>query len=184
MVWRIVAGMKRTMGLVCTPVLLASACRNMPGPFAPPVQRQPLEDFRPYRMSAIIDMSDEDATTHFVEDLTSNAAATWRWTGQRPTLRVRMRSAEHLRYTIDFGIAGAMLAQTGPLTVSFLVNERILDRVRYDHDGAQHFEKAVPAGWVTAGEDVTVGASVDKPWIPPEGGPQLGIMLVRMGLTQ
>jgi hypothetical protein len=156
----------------------------MPGPFAPPVQRQPLEDFRPYRMSAIIDMSDEDATTHFVQDLTSNAAATWRWTGQRPTLRVRMRSAEHLRYTIDFGIAGAMLAQTGPLTVSFLVNERILDRVRYDHDGAQHFEKAVPAGWVTAGEDVTVGASVDKPWIPPEGGPQLGIMLVRMGLTQ
>jgi hypothetical protein len=163
---------------------MASACRNIPGPFAPPVQRQPLEEFRPYRMSAIVDMADEDAKTHFVQDLTSNATATWRWTGQRPTLRVRMRSAENLRYTIDFAIAGAMLAKTGPLTVSFLVNDRILDRVRYDHDGAQHFEKAVPAGWVTAGEDVTVGASVDKPWVPPEGGPKLGIMLVRMGLTQ
>ena len=180
----IVAGMKRRLGLVCAPVLMASACRNMPGPFAPPVQRQPLEDFRPYRMSAIVDMADEDAKTHFVRDLTSNASATWRWTGQWPTLRVRMRSVENVRYTIDFAIAGAMLAKTGPLTVSFLVNDRVLDRVRYNHDGAQHFEKAIPAGWVTAGEDITVGARVNKPWTPPEGGPPLGIMLTRIGLTQ
>jgi len=83
-----------------------------------------------------------------------------------------------------FVVAGAMLAKTGPLTVSFLLNDQVLDRVRYDHDGVQHFEKAVPAGWVTVGEDVTVGASVDKPWIPPEGGPQLGIILLRIGLTQ
>jgi hypothetical protein len=177
--------MKR--GLVCASLLaniLNTACRNMPGPFAPPVQRQPLEDFRPYRMSVIVDMSDEDAKTHFVQDLTSNATDTWRWTGPRPTLRVRMRSAENLRYTIDFAVAGAMLQHTGPLTVSFLVNDRMLDRVRYERDGVQHFEKAVPAGWVTAGQDVTVGADIDKPWVPPEGGPQLGIILTRIGLTQ
>jgi len=184
MVWRIVAGMKRKVGLVCAPVLIASACRNMPGPFAPPVQRQPLGDFRPYRMSAIVEMSDEDAKQHFVQDLTSNATSAWRWTGQRPTVRVRMRSAENLRYTIDFNVARGMLQHTGPLTISFLVNDRMLDQVRYEHEGPQHFEKAVPGGWVTAGEDVTVGASVDKAWVPPEGGPQLGILLLRMGLTQ
>lgn len=176
--------MKRRLSLICTLVLIVSACRNMPGPFAPPVQRQPLEEFRPYRMSAIVDMADEDAKTHFVQDLTSNASATWRWTGQQPTLRVRMRSVENLRYVIDFAISGAMLAKTGPLTVSFLVNDRVLDRVRYDRDGAQHFENAVPPGWVTAGEDVTVGASINQAWIPPEGGPPLGIMLTRIGLTQ
>jgi len=181
--------MKRRLGLVCAPVLIASACRNLPGPFAPPVQRQPLEDFRPYRMSAIVDMSDEDARTHFVQDLTSNATPTWRWTGKRPTVRVRMRSAENrsvenIKFTIDFSIAGVMLRNTGPLTVSFLVNDVVLDRVRYERDGVQHFEKAVPPGLVTAGQDTTVGAEIDKTWVPPEGGPQLGIILMRIGLTQ
>lgn len=95
-----------------------------------------------------------------------------------------MRSAENLRYTIDFAIAEVMLRNTGPLTVSFLVNDVVLDRVRYPHDGVQHFEKAVPAGLVTEGQEVTVAAEIDKPWVPPEGGPQLGIILMRIGLTQ
>jgi hypothetical protein len=156
----------------------------MPGPFAPPVQRQPLEDFHPYRMSAIIDMSDEDSKTHFVQDLTSYAAPTWRWTGQHPRLRLRMRSTENLRYTIDFSITDGMLRNTGPLTVSFLVNDRVLDQVRYARDGVQHFEKPVPAGWVTPDQDITVGADIDKSWIPPDGGPKFGIILTRIGLTQ
>jgi hypothetical protein len=135
-------------------------------------------------MSAIIDMSDESSSTHFVRDLTSNATSTWRWTGKRPTLRVRMRSAQNLRYIIDFAIGEGMLRATGPVTVSFLVNDRELGHVRYNRAGAQHFEKAVPEGWVVAGQDVTVGAEIDKPWVPPGGGPQLGIVLTRIGLTQ
>jgi hypothetical protein len=95
-----------------------------------------------------------------------------------------MRSAENLRYTIDFTLTELTLRSTGPLTVSFLVNDRVLDRARYDHDGAQHFEKPIPAGWVTAGQDITVGADVDKTWISPDGGPKLGIILTRIGLTQ
>jgi hypothetical protein len=174
--------------MVCAPVLAAilttSACQNMPGPFAPPVQRQPLQNFRPYRMSAIVSMSDEDAKTHFVQDITSFETATWRWTGKRPTVRVRMRSAENLRYTIDFAIPEATLRVTGPVTVSFLVNDRMLDRTRYNRAGNQHFEKAVPSNWVTAGQDVTVGADVDKLWVSPDDGTKLGMILVRIGLTQ
>ena len=156
----------------------------MPGPFAPPVQREPLEDFRPYRFSAIVDMSDEDAKAHFVQDFTPSPASTWRWTGKRPTVRVRMRASEKLRYTIDFAIGETMLLNTGPLTISFFVNDVVLDRVRYVHDGNQHFEKAVPARLVTEGQDVRIGAEIDKTWVPPEGGPALGILLIRIGLTQ
>ncbi|MCU1338718.1 MAG: hypothetical protein JWO19_4299 [Bryobacterales bacterium] len=174
--------------MVCAAVLAtmltSSACRNMPGPFAPPVQRQPLQNFRPYRMSSIVNMSDEDARTHFVQDITSLEAATWRWTGKRPTVRVRMRSAENIRYTIDFAIAEATLLATGPVTVTFLVNDRVLDHARYRRAGNQHFEKPIPAGWVIAGEDVTVGAEVDKLWVSPDDGPKLGMILVRIGLTQ
>jgi len=185
--WCIVAGMKRRLamaGTVLAAMLSSSACQNMPGPFAPPVQRQPLEDFRPYRMSAIVDMADPGIEKSFVQDITSIGAESWRWTGKRPTLRVRMRSGENVRYTIDFAIAEATLQVTGPVIVSFLVNGRVLDHARYTRTGGQHFEKAVPPGWVAANQDVTVGAEADKLWHPPEGGPDLGIILVRMGLTQ
>ena len=175
--------MARVLGLVAV-ALLTCACQNLPGPIAPPVQRQPIADFRPHRTSAVVDMSDGDAQTHFVQDLTSLDASTWRWTGKRPTVRVRMRSAENIRYTIDFAIAEATFQTTGPVTVSFLINDRELDHARYVRAGSQHFEKAVPAGWVTAGEDVTVGAEVDKVWFSPQDGLTLGIVLVRIGLTQ
>jgi hypothetical protein len=92
------------------------------------VQRQPLADFRPYRMSGIVNMSDADAQTRFVQDITGLQAATWRWTGKRPTVRVMTRSTENLKYTIDFAIVEATLATTGPVTVTFLVNDRVLDR--------------------------------------------------------
>jgi hypothetical protein len=176
--------MKRRLGLVCAAVVTGTACRNMPGPFAPPVQRQPLEDFRPYRMSAIVGMSNEDSETHFVRDLLSLETPTSRWTGKRPAVRVRMRSGENLRYTIDFALSETALLATGPVSVSFLLNDQVLDRVRYRRAGNQHFEKVVPAGWVTAGQDVTLGAEVDKLWTPPDGGPARGIILVRIGLTQ
>ena len=180
--------MKGRPGIACAAVLATlftnNACQNVPGPYAPPVQRQPLEDFRAYRMSAIVDMSSEDATIHFVQDITSIKTTSWRWTEKRPTVRVRIGTAENLRYTIDFAIAEATLRTTGPVTVSFLVNDRVLDQVRYSQSGTLHFEKPIPAGWVIAGEDVTVGAEVDKVWTPPEPGPNLGLILLRMGITQ
>jgi len=176
--------MKRRLVMVCASVLVQSACQNMPDAFAPPVQRQPLEEFRPYGSSAIVNMSDEDAKTHFVQDLTSLEAGTWRWTGQKPTVRLRLLRPENVHYTIDFAIADTTLLATGPVTVSFLVNDRVLDRARYDHAGNQHFEKPVPAGWITAGQDFTAGAEIDKVWISPQNGIKLGMILVRIGLTQ
>ena len=50
--------------------------------------------------------------------------------------------------------------------------------------GDQHFEKPIPAGWITAGQDITVGAEVDKVAVDPQEGLKLGIVLVRIGITQ
>jgi hypothetical protein len=172
------------MAIGCAAALFLSACQNMPEPYAPPVQRQPLPDFRPYRISAIVNMSDEDAGGHFIRDISPLGTVSWRWTGKRPTVRVRIRTAERLRYTIDFALPETTLQATGPVTVSFFVNDRVLGRARYRRAGSQHFEKAVPAGWVVADQDVALGAEVDKVWVSPEDGTKLGLVLVRIGLTQ
>jgi len=170
------------------PVLLFSlvltACQNMPEPYAPPEQRQTFENFRPYRVTRIVDMSDGDAPEHFVRDITNTGTGSWRWTMQRPTVRVVLRSNENLTYTIDFSIAEATFKDTGPVTVSFFVNDHPLDKIRYASSGQQHFEKKVPQDWVQPNQETTLAAEIDKVWVSKEDGTHLGFLLTRIGLKQ
>ncbi len=170
--------------LLLSGVVLLSACQNMPEPYAPPEQRQPFENFRPYRITRVVNMADGDADAHIVSGMSNINAGSWRWTEKRPTLRLTIRSNENLTYFIDFAIAGTTFAQTGPVTVSFFVNDHLLDSVHYMAPGEQHFEKKIPAGWVEANKDVIVAAEIDKVWTPPEEGPHLGFILTRIGLRQ
>src|SRR5689334_21058101 len=118
------------------------SCQNIPETYAPPEQRQPFENFRPYRVSRLVHMSGGDAESHFVRDISGAHSGSWRWTGQRPAVRVLIRSNENLHYLIDFTIPGATFEQTGPVTLSFYVNDHLLDRAVYTSPGVHHFEKA------------------------------------------
>jgi len=106
----------------------------------------------------------------------------WSWTGKRPTVRISLRGGLSVHYIVDFSIADATFAKTGPVAVTFLVNDHALETVRYAAPGPQHFEKAVPAEWVAA-ENV-VGAEVDKVWTSPDDGAKLGLILNSVGLIE
>ena len=164
-------------------VLGMSACQNMPEPYAPPVQRQPLEDLRP-RFVPVIDMAAADARKHFVQDISDKLEGSWRWCQQRPAVTVTVPSNEKLKYTIDFTVPEATFKDTGPVTLSFYVNDHLLDRVRYSKPGPLHFEKQVPAGWITPAKDNILAAEIDKMWVSKEDGSRLGFILTRIGLTQ
>jgi hypothetical protein len=163
---------------------LATSCQNMPEPYAPPVQRQPFEDARPHRMVRVVTMSEGDAPGHFVKDITPGGPAPWKWTNQTPTVKVTPRVNTGLRYVIDFSLPEVTFKETGPVTLSFLVNDHVLDSVRYAAAGEYHFEKAVPAEWVTPMQETLVAASIDKVWVAPADGAKLGFILIRIGLTQ
>jgi len=156
----------------------------MPEPYPSPVQRQPFQNYRPYRPSRIVEMADGDANTRFVQDIFDNLQENWRWTGQRPTVRIVPRAKDNLKYVIDFALPEATFKDTGPVTLSFYVNDRLLDRVRYTAAGQFHFEKAVPSEWITPGNDTTLAAEIDKMWISKEDGARLGFILTRIGLIQ
>ncbi len=159
------------------------ACQNMPEPYAPPVQRQPLVEYHP-RFVSIVDMADPDAPQRFVQDIADYSQATWRWTLKRPTVRLRLNSNENLKYTIDFTLPDLTFKDTGPLTITFYVNGHMLDRVRYPSPGYQHFEKPIPPGWVTPREETTVAAEIDKMWVSKDDGTQFGFIISRIGLSQ
>lgn len=155
----------------------------MPAPYAPPEQRQPFENFAPYRISRIVGMADGDAEKHFVRDI-QGLAGTWRWTGKHPEVRVFLRTNQMLRYVIDFTIVEATFKDTGPVTLSFFVNGRLLDKKTYTAPGSQHFEAPVPEDWVEAGKEATVGAEIDKVWFSPADHAALGFILTGIGLRQ
>lgn len=156
----------------------------MPETYAPPEQRQPFENFRPYRITRVVDMADGDADSHIVSGIVGGPGGPWRWAGQKPVVHVTLRSTENLVFTIDFSVADATFKYTGPVRMTFYVNDHALGSEHYGSAGVYHFEKPVPAEWLEANKEATLAAEVDKVWTSPEDGVKLGFILTRIGLRQ
>ena len=135
-------------------------------------------------MLRMVNMTDGDWMAHVVQDIAPGEPAAWKWTGQKPTVKVVARTNQGLKYIIDFSIADATLKATGPVTLTFLVNDHALDSVRYTKSGDYHYEKAVPPAWVEPLKDTVLAAAIDKVWVAPADGAKLGFILTRIGLTQ
>ena len=161
-----------------------SGCQKLPETYAPPEQREPFENFRPYRITRVVDMADGDADSHIVSGILPAGGGQWRWASQRPTVKVALRKVENLEFTMDFSVADATFKSTGPVTFRFFVNDHELGSANYTMPGVYHFEKPVPENWLEAGKDATLAAEVDKVWVAPEDGAKLGFILTRIGLRQ
>ena len=119
----------------------------------------------------------------FVQDI-GDLEGNWRWTGKRPTLRLRPRAFEGVHYVIDFTLPEATFKETGPVTLSYYVGDRLLASERYTSAGARHFDKPVPSDWIVPQQDTLIAAEIDKMWVSKTDGAKLGFVLTAMGLTQ
>jgi len=165
-------------------VMLAAmlcACDRMPESRVPE-QRPAFEDI-PLAGARVVNMDEPGVSLRFVRDISPDLASNWRWGFQKPAVRIRVRNPENLKYVIDFSLPEITFKDTGPVTIAFTVNDRVLERVRYDSAGDRHFEKAVPAEWLRAGEDAIVGGEIDKMWVAPGDGAKFGFILTRIGLA-
>lgn len=152
--------------------------------YAPPYQRHPLAGPDTSRIKHFIAMNDPDAPAHLVRDVSEQLqSGFWRWTGQRPLLHFILPTTSHLKLVIDFTIPSNVLEQTGPLTITYFINARQIDRITYDKAGEQHYEKAVDPSWVVAREDTLVSAELSKVFVG-EDGARLGLALVRAGFRE
>jgi hypothetical protein len=149
----------------------------------PPPDQRPIFEGAPPRASRVVDMNNPGVEQRIVRDVLGDLHTSWRWTSKSPAVQIPVRTNQPLNYTIDFAIAGITLKDTGPVTITFLVNNHELGRERYDTEGPRHFERAVPAEWVVVGHDAIVGAEIDKVWTSKSDGTQLGFILSRIGLT-
>lgn len=156
----------------------------MPEPYAPPVQRQPFENGRTHQVMRIVEMTNGDANAHIAQDIPVQPPGPWRWTGQKPTVKVNTSTNLGWRFIIDFSLPVVTMKVTGPVAMTFLVNDHPLDTIHYDKAGEYHYEKAVPPEWIEPSKDTLLAANIDKVYLAKNDGAKLGFILVRIGLTQ
>jgi hypothetical protein len=164
---------------------LLSGCANIPDSYAPPMQRKPLSGTEPSPVGHFVTMSDPNADAYIVKDVSPAAeAGSWRWTGKRPEMRFFLETTEHLNFKADFSIAETTLRETGPVTVSVLINGKVLDTLKYADAGEKHFDKPIPANLLRAKTVNFAALEIDKVWVSKTDGAVLGFILTRAGFTQ
>jgi hypothetical protein len=164
-------------------VLLCS-CERFPDSYPPPEQRHPMDGPNPDPSTMVVNMSDPDAASHFVKDIQNVGGGSWRWTDQQPTLKIITFTTDQVSLKVDFTLWPVALQQTGPVELSFFVNQRLLDKVRYTTPGYKHFQKLVPPDWLTTDVESTVSITIDKMFVGPEDGVRFGFILSSVGFVQ
>jgi hypothetical protein len=167
-------------------LILTCACDRTPISYPPPEQRHPIEAQAPaMRASMMVNMNDDDAPLHFVQDIGATLeGSTWRWTKKRPTLKVLLVKTKDLKYVVDFTLPDVTFQQTGPVTISFFLGDRLLDKIRYTKPGYQHYEKPVDPAWLQTASETVLSAEIDKMYKDPHDGAVLGFILTRIGFER
>jgi len=135
------------------------------------------------KLSMMLEMADRDLRERIVKDVHDPNGSPWRWTDQQPTFKILVIDTDNLKLSADLTIWDGAFQQTGPVELTFAINGKPLDKVRYTSPGYKHFEKPVPAGWVAADQDATISATIDKLYVDRDHN-QYGFILTRIGFVQ
>ncbi|HEY3740169.1 MAG TPA: hypothetical protein VGL53_10005 [Bryobacteraceae bacterium] len=170
--------------LLLIPIALLTGCITQPQTYAPPVQREPVLDGQaPKPPKHILQMSDRETDAYIVQDIPRGSADPWRWTGKRPTVRMFVGDPNGLKLTADYSIAEATFKDTGPVKLTFYVNDKPLATVDEKEHGVKHFEKPIPREMLKASADNLFAIEIDKVWIAKQDGAHLGFILASIGLA-
>jgi hypothetical protein len=164
-------------GLSALTALLAG-CAQAPDSYPVPEQRLP---FRANN-TEFIGAGDPFAQRFLVRDIVPSDGGLWRWTAAEPELRFFLESNQDRKLLFEFVINERTFRDTGPVTISFFVNKRLIGRETYDSPGDKSFERPVPAKWIHPKKETRVMARIENPWQTPEGS--LGVLLKRVGFVQ
>ncbi len=167
--------------LVFLLLLSIAGCARDPASYPPPPQSAPLPPLEAGALLGFIEMNAVDAPSYIVRDIAPAVeGALWRWAWRRPAIRVSVPGGDGLRFVMNFAVPEALLSKTGPIVITFAVNGRILDKVRYATPGTKTFEKPVPSTLLRAGEIAILTAEPDKTLRYGEGV-DLGFIMIGAG---
>lgn len=152
--------------------------------YAPPPQRTIPEGEDPATGLRILRMNNPSLAHRIVQDIDPGAAdSAWLWTHQRPRFRMRLEPEPWI-YHVGFTVAGVVLKAVGPVTVTFVVNDRVVGRERYTVDRHFEFETPVSEEILRLAEPVIFGFDVDPVLVSERDGAKLGVLLESIGFRK
>lgn len=165
-------------------LLLVAACSRTPDIYQPPIQRKPLTGPDAH-LGQFVNMSDPMVDAFIVRDISKTTeGGSWRWAYRHPELRFYVRGADKLKFLTDVRVPDHTFRDTGPITLSILINGHELDKIRFEQPGDRHFEKPVPASFMQARAENFVSFETDKQWVSKEDGAVLSFVLTRAGFIR
>ena len=133
----------------------------------------------------LFQVGEVDASEFVVRDVdVKNGGKGWCWTLAKPELRFILNSVERQKFMADFGVNDDTFAQTGPIDVSFRINGPLLGEMHCPKPATMHFEKPVPAAWLSANTYTQVTMQADKIFVSKSDGARLGFTLMRAGFVE
>ena len=173
----------REILLVVIGCALAMGCGRRPGVYPPPPQQSLDLGPDPGWLGPFVTMDDPMAENYIVRDISTEIGYR-RWAFLHPELRFRVKESRHLKFTAEFAIPEVTFKVTGPVTVSYMVNGRMLGSVHCPRAGDYRIEEAVPAGLVQPDKEAHVAFSASPRWVSPDDGAELSFFLHSAGFTQ
>ena len=170
-------------------MLVAAAlisCGGPPDAYAPSVPRKPIDVFGTGALHAWVRMNSEDAPVSIVRGVAPDVqAGAWRWASPHAELRffIDAESSKGWKAKADYTIPRVLLEQTGPVRLTFLVNNTPLDSIRHDHEGMFTWEKPVPASVLVADGMNYLRIEADKS-ISGADGPPMSFILSAAGFVR
>jgi hypothetical protein len=107
-----------------------------------------------------------------------------RWTDQHPAFSFMPDHTKDLDLYMNFGVHERTFADTGPVTLSIIINGELIDRPRFDSAGMREYSHLVPSRVLQLKYPVEVQIDVDPPWIAAGDQQKLGIVLVAIGFEE
>ena len=174
----------RSLTLALLSMALCAGCARLPESFPPPEQRAPLAVPRAGTLGYFVSMADPNADAYLVKDVADSGPGTWRWTYQHPVLRFFVPDVPRLKFAMVFSLPERTLRETGPVTLTFTVNGKLLDRLRCEKAGEQHYAHDVPRAMLRPNAINLVAIDPVPVWVSKADGGTLGFILSRAGFTE
>ena len=161
-------------------------CGGEPPAYAPPAQRPTATEPDPVPgLNRFVRMGDINAAAYIVRDIGHSLQGEgWRWASQAPEMRFYLLMIDDVKFRMEFALPPVTFKQTGPVTLSYFVNGKLLDRVAYDKPGHHRFERLVPREYLRPDAINMVAIQPDKLYVDKDDGSQLSFALSSAGFVR
>ena len=152
------------------PALLAAGCSHRPATVVVP----------PY----FLNVANPNAAAYIVKDVGGKTeGGGFRWAFAHPVLRFIVPPMDHPKFVMDFALPEPTFRVTGPVTLTFSLNGRLLDKQRFAEMGQHHYEHEVADGFLRFGAVNLVSIDPDKVFVADDGA-KLSFPFSRVGFVE